>query len=109
MNKNGGPTFLGMELAPGDKTPTKAISSIISLVEKILSEDNESKIAVLSKRWCILKMLASENYTQREVAKKLHVSLCKITRGAKILNTSNSITKKIINGEKNDKKYTAIN
>ncbi len=69
----------------------------------------ESEIAVLSKRWCILKMLASENYTQREVAKKLHVSLCKITRGAKILNTSNSITKKIINGEKNDKKYTAIN
>lgn len=49
MNKNGGPTFLGMELAPGDKTPTKAISSIIALVEEILSEDNESKIAVLSK------------------------------------------------------------
>ena len=49
MNKNGGPTFLGMELAPGDKTPTKAIIELIALVEEILSEDNESKIAVLSK------------------------------------------------------------
>ena len=49
MNRNGGPTFWGMELAPGDKTPSLAISSIIDLVEKILSEDNESKIAVLSK------------------------------------------------------------
>ena len=49
MNKNGGPTFWGMELAPGDKTPTLAISSIIVLIEEILSEDHESKIAVLSK------------------------------------------------------------
>ena len=49
MNRNGGPTFWGMELAPGDKTPSLAKSSIIDLVEKILSEDNESKIAVLSK------------------------------------------------------------
>jgi rRNA-processing protein FCF1 len=49
MNRNGGPTFWGMELAPGDKTPSLAINSIIDLVEKILSEDNESKIAVLSK------------------------------------------------------------
>lgn len=49
LNKKGGPTFLGMELEPGDKTPTLAISSIINLVEEILSEDKDSKIAVLSK------------------------------------------------------------
>ena len=49
LNKNGGPTFWGMDLEPGDKTPTLAISSIIDLVEEILSEDKESKIAVLSK------------------------------------------------------------
>ena len=41
--------FWGMELEPGDKTPTLAISSIIDLVEEILSEDKDSKIAVLSK------------------------------------------------------------
>ena len=49
LNKNGGPTFLGMDLEPGDKTPTLAISSIIDLVEEILSEDKDAKIAVLSK------------------------------------------------------------
>ncbi len=58
-----------------------------------------SEITTLSKRWRILKMLASDNCTQREVAQKLHVSLCKVTRGAKILKTPNSITKKVIKGE----------
>ena len=38
-----------MDLEPGDKTPTLAISSIIDLVEEILSEDKDAKIAVLSK------------------------------------------------------------
>ena len=40
---------MGMDLEPGDKTPTLAISSIIDLVEEILSEDKDAKIAVLSK------------------------------------------------------------
>ena len=58
-----------------------------------------SEINTLSKRWRILKMLASGNYTQRDVAKDLSVSLCKVTRGAKILKTPGSITKKVIKGE----------
>lgn len=60
-----------------------------------------SEITTLSKRWCILKMLAS-NCTQREIAQSLNVSLCKVTRGAKILKSSNSITRKFIKGVKND-------
>ena len=49
-------------------------------------------------RW-ILKMLKSGN-SQREIAKELHVSLCKITRGAAILKDKNAITNKILIKEK---------
>lgn len=68
MNKNGGPTFLGMELAPGDKTPTKAIIELIALVEEILSEDNESKIAVLSKFKPTVRQIQNNSFfNQRKV------------------------------------------
>lgn len=49
LNKFGGPTFWGMDLDPGDKTPNTAINSIIELVERILSEQPKAEIAVLSK------------------------------------------------------------
>ena len=55
----------------------------------------DSEISDLSKRWRILKLLDG-NFTQRDVAKELGVSLCKVTRGAKILKNSNAITKKMI-------------
>ena len=47
----------------------------------------ESELETLSKRWRIMTMLFN-GATQREVAKELHVSLCKITRGAAILKNS---------------------
>lgn len=50
----------------------------------------ESEIYTLSKRWRILEML-TKGMTQRDVAKKLEVSLCKVTRGAKILKEKNSV------------------
>jgi len=49
LNKNGGPTFWGMDLDAGDKTPDNAINSIIELVERVLSEQPKAEIAVLSK------------------------------------------------------------
>ena len=55
----------------------------------------ESELADLSKRWRIIKMLNS-GYTQREIAKELNVSLCKVTRGAKILKNKNAIVKKYL-------------
>lgn len=53
----------------------------------------ESEISALSKRWRILSMLA-EGRTQRDIAKDLNVSLCKVTRGSKILNDKTSIVTK---------------
>ena len=51
----------------------------------------ESEIEILSKRWRILELL-KEGKTQREIAKELKVSLCKVTRGAKILKNKNAHT-----------------
>ena len=61
-------------------------AEIIAFFKELLTE---SEIETLSKRWCILKMLAN-GVTQREIAKELGVSLCKVTRGAKILKNKNS-------------------
>ena len=67
---------------------------------KIFSEIfTEPELETLSKRFRILKML-SEGKTQRDIAKILQVSLCKVTRGAKILKDSKSIIAKYIVKEK---------
>ena len=55
----------------------------------------ESEINVLSKRWRILNML-QKGATQREISKELGVSLCNVTRGAKILKDKNAIITKIL-------------
>lgn len=55
----------------------------------------ESEIETLSKRWRILKML-NEGKTQREIAKELQVSLCKVTRGSQILKNKKSVIAKFL-------------
>ena len=60
----------------------------------------ESEIETLSKRWRILDMLAQGN-TQRDISKQLKVSLCKVTRGAKILKDKDSVITKYL-GENNE-------
>ncbi|HDR03676.1 MAG TPA: transcriptional regulator [Candidatus Marinimicrobia bacterium] len=46
-------------------------------------------------RWRLLRDLHLGK-AQRQIASELHLSLCKITRGSKVLKTENSITKKIL-------------
>lgn len=81
----------------------------ISQISKIISEMEDSKdvekflvelltqseLEDVEQRWNILKMLKDEK-SQRNIAKALSVSLCKITRGAKILKNSKSIIRKIL-------------
>jgi len=55
----------------------------------------ESEINDVAQRWNILKML-SKNDSQRTISKALSVSLCKVTRGAKILKNEQSLTRKIL-------------
>ena len=66
---------------------TKTDKETLRLFEEIFTAP---ELETLKKRWCILKML-SEGKSQREIAKTLQVSLCKVTRGAKILKDKKSV------------------
>ena len=72
-------------------------------IEKFLDEIlTKNELETLSKRWRIMELL-SQGTTQRDIANDLNVSLCKVTRGAKILKNKNAITTKFLNkGSKND-------
>ena len=81
-------------------------------IANILSKNNNSKqiidfmleiftpaeLEALSKRWQILKMLYNGK-TQRDIANELQVSLCKVTRGSKIIKKKNSVTLKYLKGD----------
>ncbi len=60
--------------------------------EEILTE-NERKDLTL--RWRLMKMLKA-GVPQRKIAAELGVSLCKITRGSKIIKNPESITNQLI-------------
>jgi len=54
-------------------------------------------------RWRLMKML-HRSIPQRKIASDLGISLCKITRGSKVLKTRRSVSKRILDqmkGEKN--------
>ena len=49
-------------------------------------------------RWRLLERLA-EGVTQRRIAEELKISLCKITRGSKILKQRGAVTARVLGGE----------
>jgi TrpR family transcriptional regulator, trp operon repressor len=53
------------------------------------------EIEDISFRWQLLKEL-HDGKTQRSIATRHKLSLCKITRGSKVLKKENSVTKKIL-------------
>jgi TrpR family trp operon transcriptional repressor len=53
------------------------------------------EIRDLSSRWELVKLL-EKGVSQRKIARDLHLSLCKITRGARELKKKNSALKKIM-------------
>jgi TrpR family trp operon transcriptional repressor len=60
-------------------------------------------------RWRLMKML-HQGVPQRRIAEKLGISLCKITRGSKILKKRQSVSKRILDnstGEKNALRKTS--
>ena len=67
-----------------------------AIMRKFLSElQTPSELKDLTLRWRLMKMLKLGR-TQREIARDLKISLCKITRGSKILNDRASVTNKVI-------------
>ncbi|MDD3715814.1 MAG: Trp family transcriptional regulator [Candidatus Marinimicrobia bacterium] len=70
-------------------------------MEKFLGEIlTESELDALVFRWRLMKDLY-HGETQRHIAEKHHISLCKITRGSKILKNKNSITLKLLKETEN--------
>ena len=58
-----------------------------------------AEIQDVALRWRLMKLL-HQGVPQREIARKLGISLCKITRGSKVLKSRNSISKEILNQRK---------
>lgn len=77
----------------------KAISTIKTSgeIEQFLNEIlTENELKTLSLRWKLMKQL-KEGYTQRAIASNLHISLCKVTRGNRILKDSDTICNHLLN------------
>jgi TrpR family trp operon transcriptional repressor len=65
---------------------------ILEFMESILTP---AELEAISSRWELVKML-DQGVSQRKIARELHLSLCKITRGSKELKKDNSPLKKMI-------------
>ena len=76
----------------------KTSDEAICLLQEIMTE---AELDTLSKRWRILRMLKNGK-TQREISNTLNVSLCKITRGSKILKNKESIIQKYLRRNNHD-------
>lgn len=75
-----------------------------SFLDEILTPAERKDLAL---RWRLMQML-QQGVPQRQIAARLGISLCKITRGAKILKNNQSISKKyLIAGDKNGPKDSA--
>lgn len=57
----------------------------------------------LGKRWLLVKEIA-KGTTQREIAKRFKMSLCKITRGSKELKKKDSAFRKMLDSAESSKK-----
>ncbi len=80
-------------------TKLKSKEEVYSFLLELLTE---SELIDISKRWRILKMLW-DGCTQREISSELNVSLCKVTRGAKIIKNKNAVTTKYLKDINHDK------
>ena len=69
------------------------------LLEELLTAGERRKITL---RWQLVSMLA-EGHSQRAIAKKLQVSLCKITRGSREMKKPGSVIKKLLTVKKKHK------
>jgi TrpR family trp operon transcriptional repressor len=57
-----------------------------------------SEVEDISKRWQVMEMLR-RGHSQRDIATRLGVSLCKITRGSKVLRSGGSVSRRILDGQ----------
>ncbi len=74
-------------------------NEMASFLQEMLTS---KEIADITLRWQLLEELYAGE-TQRSIAARHKLSLCKITRGARILKSEDSITKKILRQKRQEK------
>ncbi len=74
------------------------VDDLDSLFEDLFTP---GELADLSLRWKLLKEL-DQGMTQRKIAEKYGISLCKITRGSKILKNKNSMVHQLLKDVKHE-------
>ncbi|MEN8126387.1 MAG: Trp family transcriptional regulator [Planctomycetota bacterium] len=96
---------LGLQLSLADICAVLCNISEPDQMQEFLTEMlTPSECRDLSLRWELMRRL-KKGVSQRQIAKELGISLCKITRGAKILKQDHSISKHYLNtGEKDESK-----
>lgn len=57
-----------------------------------------NELEALDLRWQLMRQLKAGK-TQRQIARDLHVSLCKVTRGNKILKDKTSVSNRLLDEE----------
>lgn len=83
---------------PVERELLKAVAAIDDIEElELLFQEifTPGELADLSLRWKLMTDLHG-GITQRKIAEKYSISLCKITRGSKILKQENSMVLKIL-------------
>ena len=85
-----------VELLSREKDP-KAMKQVLTELF------TQSELETLTLRWALMREL-SQGATQRDIASRYNISLCKITRGAKLLKDESSQMHKIFTTKKEKKK-----
>lgn len=81
------------------------LCNILTSADEELSHDfihclfTPAELKDIANRWLLVKEI-DKGTTQREIAKKFRMSLCKITRGSKELNKPDSAFRKILDLQK---------
>ena len=84
-----------------DENLKEMAGALSKIKDRALIEDflrcllTQAEIADVAGRWALVKALQL-NKSQREIAKELGVSLCKITRGSRELKKPNSAFRRIM-------------
>lgn len=89
----------------------KALAQIFSILSESGSAEliggffsclfTPSELRDIATRWLLVKEI-DRGTTQREIARKLHISLCRITRGSRELKKEGSAFRKMLDMEKKD-------
>ena len=88
------------------KFDAKALDAVAGVLVSITSAEEmrcflkelltPGEVRDITLRWRLLEQLAA-GVTQRKIAEELRISLCKITRGSKILKQKGAVTARVLN------------